>query len=340
MEEIQTKNTHFVLEDRIKIEAYLEESHSAHYIARKLGRPQSSISDEIKRNKVKGVYVAKKAQAKANDRRRKASHQIFRIATSILLRNYVEEKLKRFWSPEGISGRLRKIDTHLPYVGKDAIYTYVDSVYGRNLEKYLWNAGKKKKGSNYTKVTQLKDRDFIDQRPKSIDNRLYFGDWEADFIVSGRKGKGALLVFVERKSRYVLLFKLADRKVVTINEILNTLCGAQLVINSLTIDNDICFRHHKEMSRIMKAPIYFCHPYHSWEKGAVEKMNQLIRRFIPKGANISKVSIKKIVYVQNILNGKSLECLGYHTPEEVISGQGDFKVFMDNIKTTPCLVLS
>jgi IS30 family transposase len=339
MNKQKTNNKQFSYEERVKIETFLEEKHGVNYIARKLHRSKGSVSEEIKRNSVKGIYTAKKAQLKAYQRRWRAKYQVLKIAINSKLQDYVEDKIHRYWSPEGISGRIKFVETNFDYVGKDAIYSYVKSVHGRNLEKFLWYKGKKWKSKHYSKVTQLKDRMFIDQRPKYIEKRRFFGDWEADFIVSGRKGKGALLVFVERKSRYVLIFKLEDRKVATINYILHTLTGANLVANSLTIDNDICFRHHKEMSEIMKASIYFCHPYHSWEKGAVEKMNQLIRRFIPKGANISKVSEKKILWVQNILNGRPYKCLGFYTPAEIAENNMELKIFVNKIKTTPVAAL-
>lgn len=340
MENIINKSTHLGYEERVKIETLLVIGYSRRKIGREINRPKSSICYEIKENSVKGIYTAKKAQLKAYQRRYRAKYQVLKVAINSKLQDYVEDKIHRYWSPEGISGRIKFIETNFDYVGKDAIYSYVKSVHGRNLEKFLWYKGKKWKSKHYSKVTQLKDRIFIDQRPKYIDKRRFFGDWEADFIVSGKKGKGALLVFVERKSRYVLIFKLEDRKVATINYILYTLIGAHLAVNSLTIDNDICFRHHKEMSEIMKAPIYFCHPYHSWEKGAVEKMNQLIRRFIPKGTNIAKVSKKKIMWVQNILNGRPYKCLGFYTPAEIAESNVKLKIFVNKIKTTPNLALS
>ena len=174
----------------------------------------------------------------------------------------------------------------------------------------------------------IEGRTFIDDRPKSVAKRRYFGDWEADFIVSGRRGSGALLVLVERKSRYVIIVKLLDRKVATINFILDRLIGAQLYVRSVTIDNDVCFRHHEQMSKILRAPVFFCHPYHSWEKGSVEKMNQMIRRFIPKGTDIAKVSLKKIAWVQEILNGRPYECLGFYTPAEVAVRSAKLKTFV------------
>lgn len=333
------KNKHFVYEERVKIETLLGIGYRKRKIAREIRRSKSAVCEEIKYNSVQGIYTAKKAQFKYRQRRWRAKRQTLRIAINTNLRSFVEEKLKCFWSPEGISGRIKYIEKDLPRVGKDAIYNYVKSVYGRNLEQFLWYKNKKRKTRDYAKNKQLQNRTFIDQRPKYIDKRRVFGDWEADFIVSGKKGKGALLVFVERKSRYVLIYKLADRKVATINFVLYKLLGVNLVVNSLTIDNDVCFRHHQEMSRIMGAPIYFCHPYHSWEKGTVEKMNQLIRRFIPKGTNIFKISEKKIMKIQNIINNRPLKCLGFYTPAEMANQWENLQIFVSQIKKAPCEVL-
>lgn len=310
-----TKNAHFSYEERVKIEAYLQDGLSLRAIARKLHRPKTSVVDEVRRNTVKGKYLAKKAAHKTYVRYWRARHEHLKVAMSDVLRHYVQEKIKRFWSPESIAGRIQRVEKHLPFVGKDAVYAFVKSVYGRNLEQFLWYKGKKR--TPHVSRSVIDGRTFIDDRPKSVAARRFFGDWEADFIVSGKRGRGALLVLVERKSRYVVIVKLTDRKVATINFVLDRLIGAQLYVRSVTIDNDVCFRHHEEMSMILHAPVFFCHPYHSWEKGAVEKMNQLIRRFIPKGTNIARVSERKISRVQEILNGKPLKCLGFYTPAEV-----------------------
>jgi IS30 family transposase len=311
----ENKNAHFSYEERVRIEAYRGDGLGVRAIARKLHRPKSSVSDEIRRNMVLGTYSAVKARHKTYVRYWQARHQHLKVVMHDALRTYVQERLKRFWSPEGIAGRIRCVETHLPYVGKDAVYAFIASVYGRPFESFLWYRGKRYKPR--ASRTIIDGRTFIDERPKSVAARRFFGDWEADFIVSGKRGSGALLVLVERKSRYVIIVKLADRKVATINFILDRLIGAQLYVRSVTIDNDICFRHHEAMSRILGAPIFFCHPYHSWEKGQVEKLNQLIRRFIPKGTNIARVSERKIAWVEAILNGRPLKCLGFYTPAEV-----------------------
>ena len=328
MKKSQNKNTHFSYEERVKIETYLDDELGVRAIARKLCRPKSSVSDEIKRNTKRGKYTAKKAQLNAYLRYYRARHQHLKVVMNMTLKKFVDQKLKLFWSPEGIAGRATHVERHLPSLGKDAVYAYVFSVYGRNLEQFLWYRGKKRKPR--IQRSSIDGRTFIDDRPKSVANRRFFGDWEADFIVSGKRGSGALLVLVERKSRYVIMVKLLDRKVATINLVLDRLIGAQLHVRSVTIDNDICFRHHRQMSEILHAPVFFCHPYHSWEKGQVEKMNQLIRRFIPKGANIAKVSEKKIAWVQEILNGRPYKCLGFYTPAEVVATSSKLKIFISH----------
>ena len=328
MKKSKQKFAHFSYEERVTIEAFLGEGYGVRKIARQLHRPKSSVSDEISRNRVKGDYVAKKAHHKAYVRRWRARHQHFKVVLHDALRKYVQEKLKRFWSPESIAGRISFVETHLPSVGKDAVYAFVASVYGRNLEQFLWYRGKKRRP--HLPRALLAGRIFIDDRPKSVANRRFFGDWEADFIVSGKRGKGALLVMVERKSRYVIIVKLLDRKVATINFVLDRLIGASLYVRSITIDNDVCFRHHEQMSRILHAPVFFCHPYHSWEKGSVEKMNQLIRRFIPKGMNIANVSERKISWVQEILNGRPYKCLGFYTPAEVAAKSPKLTTFVSS----------
>jgi IS30 family transposase len=323
----KTKNTHFLYEERVKIECLLSEGYGTNKIARKIDRSKSSVSHEINHNSVHGVYTAKKAHLKAYQRRWRAKLQCMKVVLNSILRNYVESSIKKYWSPEAIAGRIKYVEIGIPYANKDSIYKYVKSPYGRQLEEYLWYQGNSHQST--TKRSDLENRTFIDQRPITVEKRHFFWDWEGDFIVSGKDGSGALLVLVERKSRYVLIFKLDDRKVETINAVLRLVFGSgQLVANSLTIDNDICFKHHPQMSKIIGAPIFFCHPYHSWEKGQVEKMNQLIRRFIKKGSDISKVSEQKVRWVQNILNNKPLKCLGFYTPNEVLLRSSRLKKFV------------
>ena len=303
--------------ERQEIWLHLARGFSQADVARMLGRSASSISDELKR-KVRGIYDPTKANHKAYVKRKYSKHQGMKVAMNTDLRRYVVAKLKLDWSPEQIAGWIRIHDRHLPRVSTDGIYKFVNSCYGGPLVKFLRYQGKGKRSGGRTKADPLEGRMFIEKRPKNALKRRVFGHWEADFIVSGKHGKGALLVFVERKTRYVLIFQLPDRKVVTINAVLSKMLGAKLVVTTLTIDNDVCFRHHPQMSQILGAPIFFCHPYHSWEKGGIENMNKWIRQYVKKGSDISRYEASFIQFVQDRLNDRPRKCLRFRTPNEAL----------------------
>ncbi len=322
--------THINRTDRQEIDLYLQEGKSHCRIGKLIGKSKNTIHYEIKQNSTSGMYDWKKAQAKARLRRRMAKYQGMKMREDLNLRKYVEEKIQEDWSPEEISGRLKYVDRKRGYISFFAIYRYLETAWGEKFKPYLRYRGKRYKAGN--KSYSIVDRIMIDDRPKSAEKRRIFGHWEADFIVSGKNGKGALLVFVERKTRHVLIFKLRDRKVATINFVFKTLIGAQLVVKSLTIDNDVCFRQHKLMSRILGAPIFFCHPYHSWEKGTVENMNKWIRQYIKKGSDISLYSKTYIQFVQDRLNNRPRKCLGFRTPWEALQQESWLK------KTVSCML--
>lgn len=314
---------HITKAERLEIALLKSKKYSIRDIARALGRSSGSICEEIKRNSVQQAYDPAKADHKAYVARKYSKYQGMKIEEHGPLRAYVETNLKADWSPEEVSGRIKEIDRSLPSVSAKAIYTYVASVYGRQLETHLAYKGRKKRSHPRPKVTKLKDRIFIDQRPNIVDTRGRFGDWEGDFIVSGRNGLGALLVLHERKARYVIIRKIDTPSIKLVHQYLIEMTGG-IIMNTLTLDNDILFRKHEEMSRILGVPVYFCHPYHSWEKGGVENTNKLIRRYVRKGSDISRVSDERIQEIQEKLNARPRKCLNYRTPEEMMRAHDQF----------------
>jgi IS30 family transposase len=319
---------HIKKAERSEIAILLKKGYSYGDIAGVLSRNKGTISREIKRNSTNGVYDPDKAEHKARVKRLYSKYQGMKVVGNKELRNYVEEKMKEDWSPEEISGRIKEEDRQIKYISPKGIYKFVYSVYGRRLGKHLAYRGKKKSQPR-VKATKLAGRIFIDQRPKIIDKRKRFGDWEGDFIVSGKSGKGVLLVLHERKSRYALIKKIVSLNMKTAYQYIFEMTGG-IVINTLTLDNDIIFRKHEELSRIIGVPVYFCHPYHSWEKGGVENTNKLVRRYIPKGSDISKYSDEYIQMIQEKLNSRPRKCIRYKTPKEIMLANNQFK-FMKNI---------
>jgi len=325
----QKRYQHIQKPERLEIAILLERKYKLREIARALKRSPGTISEEIEKNSVKGVYDPKKAQHKAYVRRKYSKYQGMKIVGNRELREYVEEKLEADWSPEEISGRIKEIDKKIEYCSYLAIYKFIYSVYGRLLERYLRYRGKRRKDRKEGKADQLENRVFIDKRPQIISKRERFGDWEGDLIVSGKSGKGVLLILHERKSRYPIIEKVMSQKTEVINQHIFKRTGGFICFNSLTIDNDISFRKHEELSKLLGCPIYFCHPYHAWEKGGVENTNKLIRQYIPKGQDISRLSDEYLKEAERKLQNRPRKCLGYKTPLEVMTENNQFKTLKD-----------
>lgn len=219
-------------------------------------------------------------------------------------------------SAEAVAGRLKYQEKYLPYASKDTIYRYIKSPYGK-LIGIRWKKRIKPKKSR--KVTKLENRTFIDKRPKIIEKRIRVGDLEADFIISGRNGKGVLLVAVCRKLRVAFLELILDVFIDEIHSAFERIKKRLPEMKTLTLDNDILFKMHKVLERLLNVKIYFCHPYHSWEKGGVENANMEIRKFIPKGSDLSRYDEEFIQAVETHLNGRYMKCLRFATPEEKLN---------------------
>ena len=331
------KYTHITAVEQKEIAFLRERGYSIRDIAKILGRGKSSIADELVRNSVCGKYNPEKAAHKARVRRKQSKYQGMRVVEHPELKTYVEEKLAADWSPEEIAGRIQEVETRLPYASFRAIYKFVRSVYGRTLESHLRYHRNQNRRGKATPVTKLEGRTFIDKRPEIVEKRRRFGDWEGDFIVSGKQGKGVLLVLHERKARYVLVKKIVGMTIQTVHQYIFELTGG-VVMNTLTLDNDIIFKKHGDLSELLGVPVYFCHPYHSWEKGGVEYSNKLIRQYIPKGSNVAGYSNEYIHSLQDKLNNRPRKCLGYKTPLEVMEKNHQLKYEINVMMRMPFIL--
>lgn len=307
---------HFCLFERRRIERFLKKEKSLRFIARKLGRSISSVSDEIRVNIVNNRYIAEKAEHKARVRRQNSKLQCMKIAIDSELKKFVTENILDDQSPESISGRIKRFQKDLQYVSTKAIYKFVNSSHGRKIEKHLYSKSVHKKGGPKRDTpVSIDGRTMIDKRPKKIEKRLEFGHYEGDFIESGKDGKGSILVLVERKTRYPFLKYLEDRTTKNINEAIKEMIGAN-PIESLTVDNDISFQKHKDLSKLIEANIYFCHPQSPHEKGTVENRNKAIRRYVKKRCDLSKITKETFSFVEEKLRNKYMKCLDFKTPKE------------------------
>lgn len=301
--------------ERLELSLLLSKGYSLRAIAKVLGRTHSSLSRELKKNKVNRLYDPQKANTKAQVRRQKSKYQGMKVRETPGLEEYVSEKMKRGWSPELIAGRWRK-EAGLN-IQPESIYKYLYSSFGQRLCRYLKykRYGKKKWRLRTKRVPALHipNRISIEKRPPEIAERTTFGHFEADTMGRPKRAsQQTLAVMRERLSRKLFGVKVKRLKY-TIEGFRKII--EPLAVSSITFDNGLENIRYQELG--IKS--YFCNPYHSWEKGSVEQGIGQIRSYIPKKADLKNYSQKKIDAIMNTLNNRPMKCLDYQTPNEVFN---------------------
>jgi IS30 family transposase len=282
-----------------------------------MGRAGSAIWNEVHRNKVKKKYDSKKAHHKAYVRRKYAKYQGQKIIDHPALKKEIDVRLLDDQSPVAVARRITNREKHLPPISKNAIYRYIKSVYGRRIENHRLRRKKPWRPKRGNKK-KLSERTFIDQRPMHINARRHIGDVEADFIVSGKSGKGILLTVADRRSRISFVEQILKVTIANVHLAFLRIKKRFPEMKTITTDNDLLFERHQELEQLLKVAIYFCHPYHSWEKGTIENTNGVIRYDIPKGSDLSKYSKRFIKHLEAKLNRRPMEVLKDKTPQEVL----------------------
>ena len=286
-------------------------------IASAIGRSGSVVSREIKRNadKRSGEYRHDLAQRKYERRQREKRRAVKMDAGMV---KYVEGKLSDKLSPEQIAGRAAL--EGVPCVSHERIYRHVweDKKKGGRLYLHLRNKGKRyrKRGALKDKRGAITGRVSIEERPDIVEGKGRFGDLEIDTIV-GKDRKGAILTINDRATGMVKIRKLegkhADKLAETANDALKEW---KPYLHTITADNGKEFAAHRTMSRELDIDFYFAHPYHSWERGANENLNGLIRQYIPKKTDFDEVSDQYIQYVEEQLNNRPRKRFDYLSPLE------------------------
>jgi len=242
-----------------------------------------------------------------------------KIVDSPPLREFVETKLLEGRSPASIAGRVTTHEKDLPSISADSIERFLASPYGRQIEaarKRLKVQRRRRK--RRTRAGSLSERTFIDERPAVVSKRQRVGDVEADFIVSGKSGSGILLTVTDRKLRVSFIEKILPVSIAAVHTAFLLVKARYPELRSITTDNDVLFAQHKQLEVLLGLKIYFCHPYHSWEKGTIENTNGVIRQTIPKGSDLSQYTVSFIASVEAKLNDRYMACLGYATPQEAL----------------------
>ena len=302
---------HLTRAERLEFSILVKKGYSLRAIARVLKRSPSSLSRELKRNKTKGRYCPVRAWQKTRFRQTHTRYQWQKIREYPYLEKFIIAKLKLYWTPERIAGRLELLNNNQAVVSVKTIYNWLNSRWGKPYRKYL-KYGKRRRGKKKGQASHIKNRVSIEERPVIINNRGRLGDWEGDTMGVPRDSKETLPVLVDRKSRYLLAKKVSQLgyTIEGFKEMLNSVEFSK----SLTLDNGLENIRWQEL----KIDTYFCHPYSAWEKGSVENVIREIRYHIPKKSRLESYSDERISDIVNKLNHTPRKVLGFRTPFEVL----------------------
>lgn len=300
---------HLSLEEREKLFLLNEQGKSLREIGRILGRSDTTLGRELKRNKT-------------GDGKRSNEYLIFRYIPCKAHQKAIKRGLKqRSKAPLKetliwlfVREHLRKPD--------EAIYQYIYSKQGKKYQlfKLLPNARKKrmkKGGRKVQRGSKIPNATSIEKRPEVVSKRSRVGDWETDNIIGKQKDKTVLSVTVERLTRLTILSlttRSADSKTQSLVKRLSTFPNTARV--TLTADNGAENTNHQEITNKLGLAVFFCHSYASWEKGTVENTNGRIRRFIPKGLSLDDLTEGEVKELEYRLNSTPRKCLGFLTPYE------------------------
>ena len=302
---------------RYTISVMRKQNFSMGEIAAVIGKHKSTISRELRRNcdGRSGRYDADLAQRKCEKRQKGKPHRV-RFTEEVRLR--VEAMLREDYSPEQVVGRCRL--EGLECVSVETIYQYVwgDKRRGGDLHTHLRRKGRKyrKRGAKKDSRGVIRDRVSIDERPKVVDDKSRFGDLEIDLIM-GANHRRALLSANDRASgiSWIALLEGKDSKALA-DKAAEMLMPFKGLLHTVTSDNGKEFAEHKAIAKSLAVDYYFAHPYHSWERGANENMNGLIRQYLPKGTPFDGLDDNEIKRIRDKLNNRPRKKLGFLTPIE------------------------
>ena len=342
----EKKWEHISEKERYKIEGYFEQGLNCAQIASLIKKSKRTVERERTRglveqkrtnpsnNKdsplyiIEKVYKADTAQMRHNERAANKGREL-KIGHDHKLAAHIEEKIKNEkWSPDAVIGRIKseglKFDTS---ICTKTVYNYIDKeIFAGISNKDLWvkRDGRKRR---YTKIRTValnnKNGKSISERPKEANDRSEQGHWEIDLVV-GRKGtKPVILTLVERKTRkcvYILVRNKTQKEVIAAIRRARRRVGGNFneVFKTITADNGSEFLDSEAMKKAAKCgEIYYAHPYSSWERGSNENGNRILRRFVPKGTDIGKLTVKELQRIEDWVNNYPRKIHGYKTANEM-----------------------
>lgn len=301
-------------EQRYTISVLLQNRTKQKEIAKAINVSPSTVSREIRRNSgVRGRYNWETAQANAvqTKRRKPGNHSINKEVMEEARHLLVTEQ----WSPEQISGVLAKDGK---YISHETIYRMIrkDKAEGGTLYKHCRHKLKRRARPVGGRRISIPNRTSISERPAEVDGKR-FGDFEMDTIV-GRGNHGAIVTLIERSTNMLFMRKLKKGKNAKelARTVIHLLSPFKEHVKSITTDNGTEFACHEMIGKSLGVTIYFADPYASWQKGAIENANGLIRQYVPKTETFEHVSHQQITKYSKKINIRPRKKLEFKTPYE------------------------
>lgn len=315
-----SKKRHLSSYERELIALFHAKYYSIRQIAKKLGRSPSTISREFKRKEAvyhDGHYLGAQTHKKVKENWGKVHKRKKLLNPDV--QEYILQAIKHKWSPETTAGRLMmKFGVKIHH---QTIYRFIKEE-KPEWEKYLTRKNfhrKAKKDKTYR--SKILNRTDISQRPQSVAERIDYGHFEADTVLSTRRSNHSLVVVVERVTRQVHIKRLVGKKASdTSTKIISILKKyPKNLLKTITYDNGIEFAFHDVVNYELDMRSYFCDPYSAWQKGTVENINGLIRRFFPKGTDFDLISDAELQLVEDWINNRPMKVLNFKTPNEMFT---------------------
>lgn len=315
--------------ERQIIESGLRRGKSVRSIARSLSRDHRVIQKEVNRNSISGrPYQADLAQRVTDKREEKRHRPKLEKPDNQYLRKFIVDHLKEDWSPEQIVGVLKeqppkKLSEKTICV--ETIYQYIYEGDGRweGLFRHL-RRGRKKRQQRWGRKPQkvaIPQRISIHERPEEVAAKIDVGHWETDTLEGKRSCKAAVSVQYERKLQLARLSRILDKTASSTEEAIRKSIDSTPthLWKTITYDNGKEGATHFNLCDDFDIQTFFCDAYCSWQKGGVENLNGLIRQYLPKGTDFSKLTEKQISAIQEKLNNRPRKSLNYLTPNQALA---------------------
>ncbi|WP_086643309.1 IS30 family transposase [Acetobacter sp. DsW_063] len=308
---------HISLPERRLIATLREARVSLREIARRTGRHYSTICRELCRNAHRsdeidliGYYLVT-AQGRADQRRRLQA----RLSRDPDLAHVVRDGLNRLWSPEQISGRLRRDGVFLSH---ETIYRWIYSHPMR--DEALWS--RLRRYHRRSRGPRIPFERSIASRPENVSARAIPGHREADLMIFNAEinQQRNLMTLVERTTRFVRISRHESRISAGITgSLLHTMAALpQALRQSLTFDRGSEFLHYKPLVARGGMDVWFCDPRSPWQKGSVENMNGRLRKLLPSRTDLASLTHRDLAGIECLMNATPRKCLGYLTPAEAM----------------------